>query len=266
MSGSSMTYETILYEVSDGVATITLNRPETLNAFNEQMIGETTAAFKAAGRDAGVRCVVITGAGRGFSSGQDLKDVQERGDDFSIADHLRRGYNRLIRRMVTLEKPVLGAVNGVAAGAGCGVAVACDLRIASHQASFVQVFSKVGLIPDSGSTWLLPRLIGHARAYEMAVTAEKVPAEKALQWGLVNQITPAEQLMENTAAWAQRLASGPTLAFGLTKRAMHHAWTSSLEEALEYEAMLQGIAAGSKDHKEGVAAFLEKRSPQYEGR
>lgn len=260
-----MAYETILYEVADGVATITLNRPQSLNAFNEQMIREATDAFKAAGRDQEARCVVVTGAGRGFSSGQDLKDVQGRGDGFDISDHLRQGYNRLIKRMVTLEKPIIGAINGVAAGAGCGVAVACDIRIASHEASFIQVFSKVGLIPDSGSTWLLPRLIGHARAFEMAVTAEKVPAEKALQWGLVNEIAPAEQLMEITAAWAQRLATGPTLAYGLTKRAMHRAWTSSLEDALEYEAMLQGIAARSDDHKEGVAAFIEKRTPQYQG-
>lgn len=261
-----MAYETILYEISDGVAAITLNRPDKLNAFNDVMIQETTDAFKQAGRDDAVRCVTITGAGRGFSSGQDLKDVQDRGDEFSIGDHLRRGYNRLIRRMVSLEKPIVGGINGVAAGAGCSVAVACDLRIASDQAAFIQVFSKVGLVPDSGSTWLLPRLIGYARAYEMAVTADKVPAEKALQWGLVNEVVPADQLGEITSAWARRLAQGPTLAYGLTKRAMMRSWDVSLEEALEYEAMLQDVAAQSEDYEEGVQAFLEKRSPQYEGR
>ncbi len=261
-----MAYETILYEVSERVATITLNRPDKLNAFNDVMIQESIDAFKQAGRSDDVRCVLITGAGRGFSSGQDLKDVQEREDNFSIGDHLRRGYNRLIERMVTLEKPVIGAINGVAAGAGCGVAVACDLRIASEEAAFIQVFSKVGLVPDSGSTWLLPRLIGYARAYEMAVTADKVGADKALQWGLVNQVVPAGQLMEIARAWAQRLADGPTKAYGLTKRAMYRAWDSNLQEALEYEAMLQNVASQSADHREGVQAFLEKRAPQYQGR
>ena len=260
-----MEYETIRYEVTGGVLTITLNRPDKLNAFNEQMIQETIAAFKQAGRDDSVRCVVLTGAGRGFSSGQDLKGFEEREEDISIGEHLRRGYNRLITRMATLEKPIIGAINGVAAGAGCGVALACDIRIASDQASFIQLFSKVGLIPDSGSTWFLPRLIGYARAYEMAITAEKVPAEKALEWGLVNDVVPADQLGEIVAAWAQRLAQGPTLAFGLTKRAMRRAWGMELEEAVAYEALLQEVAGQSHDHREGVAAFLEKREPSYKG-
>src|SRR5690606_9378556 len=147
-----MAYETIRYELTEGVATITLSRPQRLNAFNDEMIRETTAALRDAGRDAAVRCVVITGEGRAFSSGQDLADVQERQDGFSIGEHLRTGYNRLIKQMVTLEKPVIGAINGVAAGAGCSVALACDLRIAADSASFIEVFSKVGLIPDSGST------------------------------------------------------------------------------------------------------------------
>lgn len=261
-----MTFETILFEVEDGIATITLNRPDSLNAFNSQMIAESADAFKQCGRDEGVRCVVITGAGKGFSSGQDLKEVQGRGDEFSLAEHLRGGYNRLIQRMTTLEKPIIGSINGVAAGAGCGVALACDIRIASDRASFMQVFSKVGLIPDSGSTWLLPRLIGYARAYEMAITADRVSAEKALAWGLVNEVTPADQLGEITKAWALKLAQGPTKAFGLTKRAMMRAWQTSLPEALEYEAMLQAAASQTDDNKEGVTAFLEKRSPQFTGR
>lgn len=260
-----MDYETIRYDVTDGVLIITLNRPDKLNAFNEQMIQETIAAFKQAGRDDHVRCVVLTGAGRGFSSGQDLKGFEERGEEVSIGEHLRQGYNRLIMRMVTLEKPIIGAINGVAAGAGCGVALACDIRIASDQASFMQAFSKVGLIPDSGSTWMLPQLIGYARAYEMAITAEKVTADKALAWGLVNEVVPAAQLDEIVAAWAQRLAQGPTLAFGLTKRAMRRASGMGLEEALAYEAMLQEVAGRSHDHREGVAAFLEKRAPEYRG-
>lgn len=261
-----MDYETILYEVSQGVVTITLNRPEKLNAFNEKMIRETTAAFKQAAKDDGVRCAVLTGAGRGFSSGQDLKDVQAREDDFSIGEHLRRGYNRLIQGMVSLDKPIIGSINGVAAGAGCSVALACDIRIASDQAAFIEVFSKVGLIPDSGSTWLLPRLVGYARAYEMAITADKIDAEQALEWGLVNRIVPAAQLSEITSAWARRLAEGPTLAYGLTKRAMYRSWDMSLAEALEYEAMLQDVAGQSHDFEEGVQAFLEKRAAEFEGR
>ncbi|MFW6096590.1 MAG: enoyl-CoA hydratase-related protein [Chloroflexota bacterium] len=261
-----MTYETIIYEVADGVATITLNRPDSLNAFNSQMIGETTDAFKQGGRDADVRCVLITGAGKGFSSGQDLKEVQERDGDFSIADHLRQGYNRLVRRMITLEKPIVGAINGVAAGAGCGVALACDIRVASEKASFMLAFSRVGLIPDTGSTWLLTRLIGYARAYEMAITADRVPAEKALAWGMVNKLAPAEQLMEIAQAWALKLAEGPTRAFGLTKRAMLRSFNLTLEEALEYEAMLQGAAAQTEDNREGVRAFIEKRQPQFKGK
>lgn len=261
-----MTYETIRFDVEEGVATITLNRPDSLNAFNSQMILEATDAFKQSGRDQETRCVLVTGAGKGFSSGQDLKEVQEREGDFSIADHLREGYNRLVLRMVTLEKPIVGAINGVAAGAGCGVALACDIRIASDKASFIQAFSRVGLIPDSGSTWLLTRLVGYARAYEMAITAERVTAERALGWGLVNQVAPAEQLMEIAQAWALRLAQGPTRAFGLTKRAMLRSFNLTLPEALEYEAMLQSAAAQTEDNREGVQAFLEKRQPQFKGK
>ena len=156
-----MAYETIQYGVDEGVATVTLNRPERLNAFNDQMIAETAEAMRAAGRANEVRCVVLTGTGRAFSSGQDLNDFQARGDSVSIGEHLRHGYNRLVTQMVTLEKPIIGAINGVAAGAGCGVALACDLRLAADTASFIQAFSKVGLIPDSGATWTLPLSLIH---------------------------------------------------------------------------------------------------------
>lgn len=260
-----MSYETILYEVTSGVGSITLNRPSKLNAFNDQMIGETTDAFKNAGRDTTVRCVVITGAGRGFSSGQDLGDFQGRGEEVSIGEHLRHGYHRLIKQMVSLEKPIIGAINGIAAGAGCGVALAADIRIAADSASFMLAFSRIGLIPDSGTNWFLPRLIGYSRAYEMAVTADRVPAGKALEWGLVNHVVPADQLTEITAAWARRLADGPTLAYGLTKRAMYRGWDSTLEEALEYEAHLQEVAGRSHDNREGISAFLEKRDARFNG-
>lgn len=260
-----MTYETILYEVNGGVGTITLNRPTKLNAFNDQMIGETTDALKKSGRDDAVRCVVLTGAGRGFSSGQDLSDFQNRGDKVSIGEHLRHGYHRLIRQMVTLEKPILGVINGIAAGAGCGVALATDIRVAADDASFMLAFGRIGLIPDSGTNWFLPRLIGYTRAYEMALTSDRVPASKALEWGMVNQVVPAGQLPEVAAAWTLRLANGPTLAFGLTKRAMNRAWDMTLDEALEYEAYLQEVAGRSHDNREGILAFLEKREANFTG-
>lgn len=260
-----MTYSTILYQVSDGVAILTLNRPEVLNALTEKMAHELMDALKRAERDAQVRCLLLTGAGRGFCSGQDLGDMQQREPGELISDHLRRGYNRLVTQMTGLEKPIIGAINGVAAGAGCGVALAADVRIASEQASFMLAFSRVGLVPDSGVTWLLPRLVGYARAYMMAISAEKIPAAAALAWGMVNEVTPHDQLMEISLAWARRLAAGPTRAFGLTKRAMLAGWNKTLPEALEYEALLQDIAGSSHDFLEGVSAFLTKRPPEFRG-
>ena len=261
-----MTYETILLDVAEGVATITLNRPQSLNAFNDQMIQETTAVFKQASRDKEIRCLVLTGNGRAFSSGQDLSDVNSRGDSFSIGEHLRHGYHKLIMQMVLLEKPIIGAINGIAAGAGCGVALAADIRIASDKASFMLAFSRVGLVPDSGVNWFLPRLIGYARAYEMAITADKIPASTAHEWGMVNRVVPQAQLMETVAAWAKPLAAGPTIAYGLTKRAMNKAWLTDLPEALTYEAHLQEIAGRSQDSREGVLAFLQKREPEFRGK
>lgn len=260
-----MSFDTIRYELDSGVGTITLNRPDKLNAFNQQMTRETIAAIKQVGRDRAVRCLVITGAGRGFSAGQDLGDMADRDAAFSIAEHLRQGYNQIVTMLTSLEKPVLAAVNGVAAGAGFGIALACDMRIVSDRATFIQAFSRIGLIPDSGTTWTLTRLIGYTRAYEMAVTADRIPADKALAWGMVNEVVPHDQLGEIVAAWARQLATGPTLAYALTKRAMYRAMTSSLTEALEYEAQLQDVAGASWDRNEGVAAFLEKREPEFRG-
>ena len=178
---------------------------------------------------------------------------------------MRHTYNRLILQMVGLAKPILGAINGVAAGAGCGIALATDLRICSDQASFLQVFSKRGLVPDNGSTWLLPRLVGYARAYEMAVEAEKIGAAQALEWGLVNRVVPHEQLGEISLAWARQIAAGPTLAYGLTKRAMLKGLTMDLESALAYEAHMQDLAGASADSQEAIQAFLEKRAPTFKG-
>lgn len=260
-----MGYETILYNIEQSVATITFNRPRFLNAFNNQMIAETIAALREVRREDRVRCVVLTGNGKAFSSGQDLKEVGSEAATFSIGEHLRQGFNELVQQLVTLEKPVIGAINGVAAGAGCGIALATDIRVAAHTASFLLAFGRIGLVPDSGASWTLPRLIGYARAYEMAVTGEKIGAEKALEWGLINQIVPAEQLPEVVAAWSRSLAKGPTLAFGLTKRAMRRAANSSLEDALAYEAYLQEVAGKSHDFDEGVSAFLEKREANFKG-
>ncbi len=261
-----MSYQTILHEVRDGVAFITFNRPATLNAFDDGMIAETIDALKQAGRSTDIRAVLITGQGRGFSSGQDLSAFAERKAGVTVGEHLRHGYHLLVKQMIGLEKPIIAAVNGVAAGAGCGIALAADLRIASDAASFMLAFSRIGLIPDSGVNWLLPRLIGYARAYEMAITAERVPATKAAEWGMVNRVVPADQLLEIAWATALQFAAGPTLAYGLTKRAMMQGFNQTLDEALATEAYLQEVAGRSADNLEGVAAFLEKRPPEFTGR
>ncbi len=260
-----MPYEHILYTVENGIATLTLNRPQTLNAFNDAMTQETLDAFKQAERDPAVRCIVFTGAGRGFSSGQDLAEMHSRGPGVSIGEHLRHGYHRLIKQLVKIEKPVIGAINGVAAGAGCSLALFTDFRIASEKASFMLAFSKIGLIPDSGLNWLLPRLIGYARAYQLALTAEKLPAATALAWGLVNVVAPEAEFAATVQQWAAQFAGGATRAYGLTKRGLYRSFAMDLDEALEYEAHLQDIAARSNDFKEGVQAFLEKRPAQFSG-
>ncbi len=258
-------YETVLYDVSGAIARITLNRPDKLNAFNDVMTRETIDAFRQAGRDTAVRVIVLTGAGRGFSAGQDLADFQARAAGISIGEHLRHGYNRLITHMRELEKPVITAINGVAAGAGMSIALAGDIRLASDTASFIQAFVKIGLIPDSGSTWMLPRLVGAARALEMMITGDRVSAQDAYAWGMINRVYPAVEFDAEVQTWAQTLANAPTRAVGLIKRAFNKGLTSTLTEALEYEAYLQDVAGATADHREGVMAFLEKRPPQYKG-
>ncbi len=261
-----MAYDTILLEQADGVATITLNRPAVLNAFDDQMAAEVQDALKVCERDAAVRCLLVTGAGRGFSAGQDLAAIQSRGAELSYRDHLSQNYNPIVEKMRRMEKPILGAVNGVAAGMGMSLALACDLRIASDKASFIQSFVNVGLVPDSGSSFFLVRTLGLGRAFELAATGERVSAEDALRLGLVNRVVPHDDLLPLARAWAGQLAGAPTRALGLIKRMMNRALVLDVEEALAYEAMLQEAAGRTADHHEGVAAFLEKRKPVFSGK
>ncbi len=257
-----MAYDTILYEVQDGIATITLNRPDKLNAFTAEMHTELQDALKAVEKDDSVRVLVFTGAGRAFCSGANLGG----GTDMeAIGDTLRRTYNRLINRIHNLEKPVIAAVNGVAAGAGCSLALACDLRIVADAASFIMAFVRIGLVPDSGPTYYLTRLVGMGRALEMCLLGDKVTAEDALRWGMVNKVVPAADLSAAVADWAGRLAQGPR-SVGLIKRQFYRTANMNLDEALEYEAYMQEIAASTADFREGVAAFLEKRQARFTGR
>lgn len=256
--------DTVLREGTDGVLTLTLNRPEALNSFNIEMKEGLLAALKDAARDKSVRVVVLTGAGRAFSAGQDLKERSVPG----VADlgtELRVRYNPIVLATRRLEKPVIGAINGVAAGAGISVALACDIRIAADNASFVEVFGRVGLVPDTGSTWFLPRLVGYAKAAEMMFTSDPIDAATAERIGLVNRVVPADQLAAETNTLATRLAQAAPLALALAKRGLNRALESGLEDQLEYEAQLQSIAGRSKDHQEGVAAFIEKRPAKFTG-
>src|SRR5215218_3053797 len=245
------------------VLTITLNRPDVLNAFNAAMHQGLLAALKGA-RDPEVRAVVVTGAGRGFCVGQDLTEFQQLDGD--IADRLRQGYHPTIHALRALEKPVIAAVNGAAAGAGLSFACGCDIRIASSAASFVPAFIGIGLVPDSGGTWYLTQLLGYARAFEWMTSGRKLSAEEALEWGLVSEVVEPDALAGRAAEVAGRYAQAPTRGIGMTKRLLDRAGGSTLEEQLEWEAELQTAATKTEDFSEGVAAFLEKRDPRFSGR
>jgi len=256
--------DTLRRHLAEDVLTLTLNRPEALNSFNVEMKEALLGALREAARDGDVRVVVLTGAGRAFSAGQDLKERQEPGAA-DLGTELRTRYNPIILAMRRLEKPIIGAINGVAAGAGMSLALACDMRIAADSASFIEVFGRVGLVPDTGSTWFLPRLVGPARAAEMIFTADAVDAATAERIGLVNRVVAADALLDEVNVLAAKLARSAPLALGLAKRAINRALESSLDEALEYEAQLQSIAGRSADHREGVTAFVGKRSAQFKG-
>lgn len=264
-----MGYSSLLFEKSDGVATITLNRPDKSNAFDETMIAELIETLKTVERDAEVRAVVITGAGKNFCAGQDLDSMLERYKSpggASLGAHLRKSYNIIISRVRTLEKPILAAINGAAAGAGLGLACACDLRHASENARFRMAFIGIALAPDAGTSFFLPRIIGLGRATEMALTNELIDAPTALQYGLVNRVFKTDELLARTREFALRLAQAPTKSIGLTKRAFNCSFAVDVEAALENEASLQEIAGHTADHLEGVHAFIEKRAPQFKGK
>lgn len=257
-------YTNLLTEEAGGVLTVQLHRPKA-NAFDEAMVNELLDVLKRAAADDGVRCLVLTGAGQSFSAGQDIRIIVERQGTVSFREHLRRTYNQVILRMRQLEKPIVGAINGAAAGAGLGIALATDIRIAAASARFVFGFTGIGLTADSGTSLSLPLLIGLGRASEMAFTNEALSAEQALSYGLVNRVVPDAELPAAAAEMAARLAGGPTRALGLTKRAFHRAMLEALERTLNYEAYLQDIASRTQDHREGLNAFIEKRPPSFKG-
>jgi len=266
------TFSTIQVDIDNGVLTITLDRPDSLNALTEQMGTELGAALRTAERDKSVRCVVITGAGRAFCAGQDLRVVRERfaaDENPGAMDYgtlLRQRYNPIINRIRTLEMPVIAAVNGIAAGAGASLAFACDLRICGKSAAFKSAFAEIGLVPDMGMTQILLRQIGYARTAELYLLGETLSAEDALAWGLTSRLVDDEHLETTVSGMAARLANMPTRGLGLTKRALNRAWTAALEDQLEYEAFLQDTAGRTADHREGVAAYAEKRAAKFTGK
>ena len=269
MGPSQMTFSTLLYEVNDGVASITLNRPDVLNAFDSAMRSQLRQAFEQVRDDDAVRAVILTGAGRGFSAGQDLRerlDAYKAGQQPVLGETLRHEYNPLILSMRQLPKPIVGAINGVAAGAGCSLALACDLRLAASDASFLQAFVRIGLVPDSGSSFFLPRLIGLARAAEMMFLAEPVSAQRALEIGLVNRVETPALLLPAARELAGKLGQLPTKAIGQAKRQLNLALSSGLEAVLDEEASGQAMASQTADHLEGVRAFVEKRPANFTGR
>jgi 2-(1,2-epoxy-1,2-dihydrophenyl)acetyl-CoA isomerase len=265
-----MTNGSLQYHRRDSIVTLTFNRPETLNAMNEPMMGELERILIELEADAAVRVVILTGAGRAFSSGGDQKRggevVPPSFFDGDLGGALIERLNRCILRMQRLEKPIIGSINGVAAGAGMNIALATDLRIAAETARFGEVFARVGLVPDGGGTYFLPRLVGTAKAMELILLADIIDAQEALRIGLVNRVVPADQLEGETLKLAERLAQGPTVAYGLAKTGLYRGLGMTLEDALNMEARNQAIAVRTPDRAEGVAAFREKRPPRFTGR
>jgi 2-(1,2-epoxy-1,2-dihydrophenyl)acetyl-CoA isomerase len=262
-----MSYECILLSIDDGVARLTLNRPDKLNSFTSLMHAEVREALGRV-RAEGARVLVLTGAGRGFCAGQDLGDraVSPGGAGADLGESIEKNYAPLVLALRGLPMPVIAAVNGVAAGAGANIALACDLVIAARSASFVQAFCRLGLVPDSGGTWLLPRLVGNARALGLALLGDKLAAGQAAEWGLIWRCVDDAELTPTVDALAAHLAAAPTLGLARTKEAIYGAWSRPLAEQLDVERDLQRALGGSRDYQEGVAAFLGKRTPRFLGR
>ena len=266
-----MTYQTIAFELTDGIARLTLNRPQLLNSFNTVMHAEVRSALASLvppGGESAARVLVITGAGRGFCAGQDLGDRAVAAGDAAIdlGESIEKNYKPLILSLRKLPLPVIAAVNGVAAGAGANIALACDLVVAARSASFVQAFAKLGLVPDCGGTWFLPRLVGTARAMGLALLAEKLTAEQAAQWGLIWRCVEDVEFTSAIDALARQLAAAPTLGLARTKQAMYESWSHSLEKQLDLERDYQSELGRTADFAEGVAAFAEKRTPRFTGK
>jgi 2-(1,2-epoxy-1,2-dihydrophenyl)acetyl-CoA isomerase len=259
-----MAYETIEFKVQDGVARLTLNRPDRLNSFTVQMHEEVADALSHLDS---ARTLVLTGAGRGFCAGQDLNDrAVAPGGTADLGESLELRYNPLVRRLTELPMPVIARVNGVAAGAGANIALACDIVIAARSAKFIQSFANIGLVPDSGGTWILPRLVGQARALGLALTGEPLPAEKAETWGLIWKAVDDDRLDEEVDALAARFATGPTLGLATTKRAIRQSWGAGLSDHLDGERDWQRSLGSGTDYREGIQAFLEKRPPHFTGK
>ncbi len=254
---------TILKETKESVMYITLNRPDSLNAFNSEMLMELQTAFKEAG-ETSVRCVVLTGAGKGFCSGQDLKDFESEKKTFKEALEVK--YNPLIRQIMGLQKPVICGINGVAAGAGLSLALACDFRIAVESAQLIEVFINVGLVPDSASTFTLPRIVGLAKSFQMCSTAERITGQEAKRLGLVNVCVQTPEVLKTALfKYSSKFAKAPTKALGMLKILLNNSFSKSLDEILDEEAVCQDIAGNTADYKEGVNSFIEKRKPAFKG-
>lgn len=258
-------FKSLLYVKSGAVLTITLNRPDVFNAFNDEQSYELQDAFKAASRDEEVRVIVLTGAGKAFCSGQDLKAISGGGKR-DLSESLYKRYNPIIRAMRNMPKPIVCRLNGVAAGAGCSLALASDIIVASENASLIEVFVNVGLVLDSGSSYFLPRLVGSNRAFELSTMGSKVSAQKAFEWGMVNAVVSAEKLDEAVAKYTDYYAQAPTKAIALMKKMLNKSFHSDLDTMLDYEAFCQKIAGDSEDYQEGVTAFNEKRKPSFTGK